>query len=228
MGFTWGVGVYVEYCIPLKLPTNVSYWYMLKRLAEFEPGYLKRAHSAMVTGDPSAKTLMNRARQSIVVEIDSNEYDEEEVYKEVASPTPLEECFHYNPKLDECECREHDLKDNCPELLGEAFEYAASKVLGEGHGITLTNYHGSADGQVDAPAKDDIMFVTYKMLRIQPEGEGFQVGRIGANVPWGVLSMPVPAEPPGVAMKMQTLLSTFGLESEGPAGWRVITVADGG
>eukprot|EP00966_Prymnesium_polylepis_P258736 5975981-Prymnesium_polylepis.1 len=87
-----GVGVYVEYCIP----QNVSRWYMLKRLAEFEPGYFKRAHSAMVAGDPLANTLMNRAQQTIVVEIESNEYDEEEVEKEVAAPSALEERFHYS------------------------------------------------------------------------------------------------------------------------------------
>eukprot|EP00966_Prymnesium_polylepis_P257768 5955031-Prymnesium_polylepis.1 len=49
---------------------------------------------------------------------------------------------NYSPKVND---REFDLICNCPELLGEAFEYAASKVLGEGHGITLTLYHGGAE-----------------------------------------------------------------------------------
>ena len=84
MGFNWHVNVTLEYCIPIKLD-KVSLWYMLKRLAEYEAGYGKRAHDAMAVGDP-----MGRAAQSVVVLTDSEEYLEDEVEKEVANPTPLE------------------------------------------------------------------------------------------------------------------------------------------
>ena len=41
MGFDWCVSISLAYCIPIKLDEKVSLWYMLKRLAEYEPGYAK-------------------------------------------------------------------------------------------------------------------------------------------------------------------------------------------
>uniref|UniRef100_A0A7S0IQ84 Uncharacterized protein n=1 Tax=Calcidiscus leptoporus TaxID=127549 RepID=A0A7S0IQ84_9EUKA len=150
MGFDWGVSVSLEYGIPIKLDEKASLWYMLKRLAEYEPGCAKRAHDAMVTGDPLAKVLLKRASQSVIVLLDSAEYCEDEMSKEVKTPTPIEERFHYNPKLGE-EDREFELEYNQSELLREAFEFAASKIVGDGHGITLNLVRGGAHGEADAP-----------------------------------------------------------------------------
>ena len=52
MGFDWCVSISLAYCIPIKLDEKVSLWYMLKRLAEYEPGYTKRAHEAILTPPP--------------------------------------------------------------------------------------------------------------------------------------------------------------------------------
>ena len=57
MGFDWSVSLKLKYCVPIKIAEGVSFWYMLKRLAEYEPGYAKRAHDAMVTGDPLAEVM---------------------------------------------------------------------------------------------------------------------------------------------------------------------------
>ena len=226
MGFDWGVTVSLEYGIPIKLDEKASLWYMLKRLAEYEPGCAKRAHDAMVTGDPLAKVLLKRASQGVIVLLDSAEYCEDEMSKQVKTPTPIEERFHYNPTLGE-EDREFELEYNQSELLGEAFEFAASKIVGDGHGITLNLVRGGAHGQADAPAKDRALFMTYKTLQMHPGGS-LQVGRGGANVPWGVTAMTIPAAPPGVAQQMQRLMAAFGMEAEAEIAWRVITVADGG
>merc|ERR1712216_932316 len=149
MGFDWGVSVALHYCVPIKLHEKACVWYMLKRLAEYEPGYAKRAHNATVTGDPLAKALQKRASQSIVVLMDSPEYCKDEVEKDPENLTPLEKRFHYNPDygLDDGNHRDFDLAlgsewdseyegyDKLPYVLGEAFKFAASKILGEGHGL---------------------------------------------------------------------------------------------
>jgi hypothetical protein len=223
---TWDVSVSLEFCIPIKLDEKASLWYMLKRLAEYEPGCAKRAHDAMVTGDPLAKVLLKRASQSVIVLRDSAEYCEDEVNKEVKTPTPIEERFHYNPKLGE-ESRDCEVECNHSELLYEAFEFAASKIVGDGHGITLNLVRGGKYREADAPAKDRALFMTYKTLRMHPGGS-VQVGFGGANVPWGVTAMTIPAAPPGVAQQMQRLVAAFGMEAEAEIAWRVITVADGG
>jgi len=226
----WNVSVSLEYGIPIKLDENASLWYMLKRLAEYEPGCAKRAHDAMVTADPLAKVLLKRASQSVIVLEDSAEYCEDEVNKEVKTPTPIEERFHYNPKLGE-ESRECDVECNHSELLGEAFEFAASKIVGDGHGITLNLVRGGKYYEADAPAKYRALFITYKTLRMHPGGSlavGHERGVGRANVPWGVTSMTIPAAPPGVAQQMQRLMTAFGMEAEAEIAWRVITVADCG
>ena len=212
--------------------------YMLKRLAEYEPGYGKRAQDAMTVGDPMGKRLSKRAAQSVVVRFDSEEYLEDEVNKEVENPTPLEKRFHYNPCFDEGISegmhREYEMKfsNDCRKLLSEAFEVAAAKVLGDGHGIKLKFVLGGVDWdcdggrKADAPAKKYGLFMTGKT--IDPAGY-LDVGNWGVmvNVPWGVKMMTVPEPPPGAAQQMQRLLSTFGLKAEGEAGWRMITVAEG-
>ena len=109
----------------------------------------------------------------------------------------------------------------------EAFELAATKIIGDGHGITLNLVHGGSYGEADAPAKDRALFMTCKPLTMYPGG-GVQVGRGAVNVPWGVSTMTVPVAPPGVAEQMQRLMAAFGMNAEGEAAWRVITAADGG
>ena len=156
--------------------------------------------------------------------------------KEVENPTPLEERFHYNSRIQGSEAklgREFELGYNNPELLSEAFEYAASKILGDGHGITLVLKKGGDYGEAEHPGKERAMF-TYKGLQMEPEGNfnygcstAEQMFRFGVNVPWGVYSMAVPQAPSGIAPLMQKLMVSFGLEGDGEAAWRVITVADG-
>merc|ERR1712046_218399 len=140
MGFDWSAKISLQYCVPVKLSDRVSLWYMLKRLAEYEPGLAKRAHDAMLTGDPAAEGLLARSMKSVIVLGDSAEYDQEEVDKEVPreNRTDLEERFHYNPEIQEGGTpAEIALEYECSDLLAEAFEYAASKLLEDGHGITL-------------------------------------------------------------------------------------------
>jgi len=230
MGYCWGVEVELHYCVPIKLAEGVSFWYMVKRLAEYEPGYAKRAHDATVTGEPLAKALEKRASQSIIVLRDSPEYCREEVEKEVENLTPFEERFHYNPGLGQGEYRDFDLGSDpelyeLPDLLVEAFEFAASKLLGEGHGITLAFHHGSGYNGTEPPAKERALFMTTGGLmssgwmNFDPRG--------GINgVPWGVQAMKVPSVPTGAAQKMERLIMAFGLEGEGDPAWRVITAAD--
>ena len=228
MGFDWHVSISLVYCIPIKLDENVSLWYVLKRLAEYEPGYAKRAHDAMVTGDPLGKALLKRAAQSVIVWNDSVEYCEDEIDKEAKNPTPIEERFHYNPRLGGCgEEREFELEYNEPDLLGEAFELAAARIIGDGHGVTLDLVHGGSHGEADAPAEHRTLFMSYKAFTMYPGGS-VQVGRGAANVPWGVSTMTVPVAPPGVAEQMHRLMAAFGMNAEGEAAWRVITAADGG
>ena len=99
MGFDWGVSISLQYCVPIKLDDKVSFWYMLKRLAEYEPGFAKRAHQAMLITDPIGVVLLKKATQCVIVLTNSAQYDENEVEKEVESPTPLEARFHYHPRL---------------------------------------------------------------------------------------------------------------------------------
>ena len=148
MGINWDVQVSMEYCVPIKLDRGVSFWYMLKRLAEYEPGYAKRAHDA-TTDEPLAKVLLKRTSQSIIVLIDSPEYCRDEAEKTVENPTTLEKRFHYNPDIGWGEEREYLVELERPELLAEAFELAASKILGEDHGFTLKLFRGGCDGEVE-------------------------------------------------------------------------------
>lgn len=232
MGFSWYVSISLQYCVPIKLDDKVSVWYMLKRLAEYEPGYAKRAHQAMTTNDPMGTLLLKKAMQSVIVMTDSAEYDENEMDKEAENPTPLELRFHYHPSLGECGGpggREFMLQYNNPEILQEAFEYAASKILGVGHGISLEFMHGGAYGNADACSKEKALFLTYKPLTRFPDGKGIQACRGGSNMPWGVYSMAFPTAPPGDAfMNIHRLISAFGYIPDGEIGWRVITVANGG
>ena len=252
MGFDWDVSLKLKYCVPIKIAEGVSFWYMLKRLAEYEPGYAKRAHDATVTDEPLARTLLNRASQSILVLIDSPEYCKDEVEKEVKNPTPIEKRFQYNPGLGQGEYRDFDLGVSDPgytgisDLLVEAFEFAASKVLGEGHDFTLECLEGGYRGD-----RDRVFFIRYKPLEKASEGSLNPDGHARVNIPWGVASMTVPAAPPGVAQQMERLMSAFGLEAEGEGegeaeeewddeeergppppppgpGWHVVTLADGG
>merc|ERR1711970_315685 len=204
---------------------------MLKRLAEYEPGYAKRAPDAAVTR--LAKALKKRASQSIIVLRDSPEYREDEVNKKVKNPTPIEKRFHYNPRLKRYAgawfdgmnfCRIGDA--NWEELLEEAFEFAASKILGEGHGITLVFHHGTGSYHgTEPPAKERALFMTTGGLMSYG---GMDFGCRGgiSGVPWGVQAMKVPAVPTGAAQKMERLVKAFGLEAEGDPDWRVITAAD--
>jgi len=227
MGFCWGVEILLEYCVPIKLHEKVSFWYMLKRLAKYEPGYAKRAHDA-TTDEPLAKVLLKRTSQSIIVLIDSPEYCRDEAEKTVENPTTLEKRFHYNPDIGWGEEREYLVELERPELLAEAFELAASKILGEDHGFTLKLFRGGCDGEVEEPGKERALFVTYKPLH-QSSGGSLEVGHNrDVNVPWGVNFMTASAAPDGVAQKMEQLVKAFGLEAEGDPGWRLITQADGG
>ena len=227
MGFTWIVNISLQFCAPIRLLENVSLWYLVKRLAEYETGFAKRAHQAMLMKDPVGKILLKKSTQCVIVLKDSVEYDENEVEKVVENPTPLEARFHYNPKIDNE--REFELEYNSPEILQEAFEFAASKVLGDGHGISLEFLRGGAHGNADACAKETALFMSYKPLNITPQGEGIDEGRCGVNIPWGVYSLAVPTQPPpGVVQNIHKLMSAFGFSPDGEIGWRVITVADGG
>jgi len=225
MGYCWGVEVELHYCVPIKFHENACLWHTLKRLAEYEPGYAERAPDAAVTR--LAKLMQKRTSQSIIVLRDSPEFCEDDIEKDVENPTPLEERFHYNPELKTTryDTREFNLEYNYPELLGEAFEFAASKLLGEGHGITLVFHHGYGYNGVEPPAKERALFMTtgglmsYGGMNFDPRG-GIH------GVPWGVQAMKVPAVPTGAAQKMERLVKAFGLEAEGDPGWRVITAAD--
>jgi len=221
---------------------------MVKRLAEYEPGYAKRAPDAAVTR--LAKALQKRASQSIIVLRDSPEYCKDEVEKDPENLTPLEKRFHYNVDygLDDGRWRDFDLAfgnpngdpdpnewDDCHPLLVEAFKFAASKILGEGHGLTLTLLRGgeTPDPWSREEAESDKNRGFFMKYEYEPETYPY-VGcggispdhRGGVNVPWGVQATTVPAAPAGVAQKMKQLMSAFGLEAEGDPAWRVITVAD--
>ena len=87
---------------------------------------------------------------------------------------------------------------------------------------------GGADGEADACAKDRALFMTYKPVKMIPDGEGIHAGRGGSNIPWGVYSMAFPTIPHGVVQNMHRLLSAFGFTPDGEIGSRVITVAEGG
>ena len=122
MGFDWCVNVTVVFSQPIALPENVSYWYLLKNLANYEPGESARKRP--------------RSRSTGLVTRGGDGYDEEEVEGGIGrSCTEVETRFQYNPKLRGAAWdREADLKYNWPELLSEAFAEAAEKTCGPGHG----------------------------------------------------------------------------------------------
>ena len=238
MGFDWSVDVTLEYCVPIK-DQGISPWYLLKNLAEYEPGAARRAQ-VPGTGVPLRRALRSRAGKSVIVRYDSEEFKEEEVNKEIESPTPLEARFHYSEHLAKWnEDRDFDVEYNSPNLISEAFTIAAGKVLQqENHSISLRLVHGGAYGEVGPQAKERAFFLTWKEAPTFPVSsfssggrspDGWvDLGRGGVNVPWGVASLAVPPVPAGVAQKFQTLCQAFGLEMEGEPAWRMISVAGGG
>jgi hypothetical protein len=60
MGFHWGAIVSLEYCVEIELKDKVSLWYMVKRLAEYEAGYAKRAKQAALTKEPVCALLSKK------------------------------------------------------------------------------------------------------------------------------------------------------------------------
>eukprot|EP00941_MAST-03F_sp_MAST-3F-sp1_P002836 g2836.t1 len=175
---------------------------MVKRLKEHEPNLRKRSRDSMERGENLGRVLRSRTK-SVVVLTDSPEYD----------PPEYEE-------------DELDLEYNYPERVSEAFENAATKVLGKDHGITLKILTGGAYGEADSGAKTRALFMCYK--KKVELGGGIHLGRGGVNCPWGVASMKVPPQPVGVGVKMERLVKEFGYEAEDDLAWRVISVSDGG
>ena len=147
MGFDWSVNVSVAFSQPIALPPNVSYWYLLKKLANYEGA---RDHKRP------------RSRSSGLVTRGGDMYDEEEVEGGIGrSCTEAETRFHYNPKLGgAAEEREFDLKYNWPELLSEAFAEAAEKISG-GHGVQLRLERGGAHGEPEGGAAESMLLLRH-------------------------------------------------------------------
>ena len=146
MGFDWSVSVSVAFSQPIALPPNVSYWYLLKKLANYEGA---RDHKRP------------RSRSSGLVTRGGDGYDEEEVEGGIGrSCTEVETRFHCNPKLGgAAEEKEFNLECNWPELLSEAFAEAADKICGPGHGVELRLERGGADGEAEGGAAESMLLL---------------------------------------------------------------------
>ena len=177
MGFDWCVNVTVCFSQPIALPENVSYWYLLKKLANYEPGESDRKRP--------------RSCSTGLVTCGGDGYDEAEVEGGTGrSCTEVETRFQYNPKLKgAAEEREFDLECNWPELLSEAFAEAAYKICGPGHGVELRLERGGADGEPEGGSAESMLLLRYAPSQTcAGTGDGdVDSGRGGVNVPWGVV-----------------------------------------
>jgi len=219
MGFDWSIDVSVAFSQPIALPPNVSYWYLLKKFANYEP---------CESGSKRA-----RGRAAELVARDSDKHDDEEVEGGIGrSCTEVETRFHYNPKLGgAAEDKEFNLECNWPELLSEAFAEAAEKICGPGHGVELRLERGGAHGEAEGGAAESMLLLRYAPSRTcAGTGEGeVDIGRGGVNVPWGVVRAPLPRINEGaVAARFNSVLTALGLEAGAPPAWALISVAFGG
>ncbi len=147
--FDGRIRITVAFSQPIALPENMSYWYLLKKLANYRPG--------------ENDNKRPRSRWSGLVARGGDGYDKGEVEGGIGrSCTEVETRFHYNPKLGgAAEDKEFNLECNWPELLSEAFAEAADKICGPGHGVELRLERGGADGEAEGGAAESMLLLRY-------------------------------------------------------------------
>ena len=143
--FDGRIRITVAFSQPIALPENMSYWYLLKKLANYRPGENDNERP--------------RSRWSGLVARGGDGYDKGEVEGDIGrSCTEVETRFQYNPNLGGAAGeKEFHLENNWPELLSEAFAEAAEKICDPGHGVELRFEHGGADGDAKGGAVESML-----------------------------------------------------------------------
>ena len=220
MGFEWEVNVSAAFSQPIAVPKDVSYFYFLKKLATFE-----------LPPEPAAK----RARAAGLITTTGAGYDENEVEGKIGRDyTAQERRFHYNPKLEdgpECSAdeREFELGYNNTELISEAFVEVADKLFGQGHGLELRWPYGGADNKAAEGAEERMLLLLHGASQVVPPGEGIEHGRASVAAPWGVSRCPLPwIDEATITARFDSVRAALGLQAAAPAGWALLTAADGG
>ena len=217
MGFDWFVNVSAVFSQPIAVPEDVSYLYFLKRLATFE-----------LPPEPAGK----RARAAGLITVGDAGYDEFEVNRKIGRDyTAQERRFHYNPKLDDgsAEEREIELENNYTELISEAFVEVADKLFGQGHGLELRWPRGGEYGEAAEGAEERMLLLLHGASRVAPPGEGIEHGRASVAAPWGVSRCPLPwIDEATITARFDSVRAALGLQAAAPAGWALLTAADGG
>ena len=120
-----------------------------------------------------------------------------------------------------------------PEVLNECFKVAVEKLLpGFGNDFEVrAKVHGGAYGEADAGAHEEIAYIAWTPGTINAGGN-IDMGRGGANVPWGHKVTALPAlsesERAKVDAAFAVLLERLGLEAVGAPGLKLVTTASGG
>ena len=214
MGFEWEVNVSAVFSQPIAVPEDVSYFYFLKRLATFE-----------LPPEPAGK----RARAAGLITTTGAGYDENEVEGKIGRDyTAQERRFHYNPRLDSAEDREEEL-ENYTDLFSEAFVEVADKLFGQGHGLELRWPRGGAWDEATEGVEEGMLLLLHGASRVAPPGEGIEHGRASVAAPWGVCRCPLPwIDEATITARFDSVRAALGLQAAAPAGWALLTAADGG
>jgi len=248
MGFQWHISVGVQFTQPVEMTPYQSR--LVKRLIQWSPaitpgelaqrelGGRKRSHRAANAASmlPASNAPINDTDV-----VNNSEPTDPWEFSDVEDESFTEEQEALMRRL-KATCAENggapshhpdatfDL-DQCPEIVTEAFAMAATKLLGDGHGVELELERGGAYGEADEGASDVAMRLTYAPSQTYAGGS-IDVSRGGINVPWGVKCVPIktlaPDEERAVRATMARVCAAFGFAPVGDAALRLCTTASGG
>lgn len=250
MGFDWSISIGVQFTQPVEVPSYRSR--LVKRLIQWSP--------AITPGELAQRELGGRKRSHRAAKAASmlpasdapiNDDDTDGVnHSESTDPWGFSDVEDEESFTEEQEALMRRLKatcagngapshhpdatfdlDQCPEIVTEAFAMAATKLLGDGHGVELELERGGAYGEADEGASDVAMRLTYAPSQTYAGGS-IDVSRGGINVPWGVKCVPIktlaPDEERAVRATMARVCAAFGFAPVGDAALRLCTTASGG
>jgi hypothetical protein len=244
MGFEWDVAVSVKFCQPVQMPEVPVR--VIKRLIAWTPSVSIETMQKRELGLSSTKKKRKRHKEydpeklpargpALDDENDELSADDEDAFSD-EQRAEMAALRQVALMCDDGKPRYHpdvtiNIEYNLQHVFDNAFQLAADRLLGKGHGLGLTFETGGAYFEASHGASEQLMRIEYKAAELEMDGI-CEAPRGAINVPWGCSSMkivPLSREKEAeVLSNMKRVVDAFGFSPDGEAGWHLCSRASGG
>lgn len=243
MGFTWGVGIRLEYTQTIEIPSFPTRF--IKRLIEWSP---HAVHGDVVAREAGERKRRKRSHPQTglpgddIVPVEWGEWPfSQDPDPCVFSDSPVELDDEQTELMGELEQNLYGDKSHHPDnqfylndnivLMDKAFGRAVRLLLGDEHSVELIYADGGAYGEPDEGAEREAMYLTCRKS-LTTAGGTCDPPRGSINVPWGVAVTRMKRlnreEEAATVADFARVCKAFDLKPVGEVGYHLVSFANGG